>query len=95
MSPAFGPAEVKGLVPYFMDTATKAREFRLHSILKADCVSHCQLVDKWNDIIENSKTGNSANIDANMWLGRAALDACVLALSLGLRGWLTNLELVP
>jgi len=29
MAPAFGLAEAKGLLPYFMDAATKARELRL------------------------------------------------------------------
>ena len=37
------------------------------------------MVDKWNDIIENSKSGYSALIDVNMWLGKATLDAYVLA----------------
>ena len=36
------------------------------------------MADKWNDVIENSKSGRSAILDVNMWLGRATLDACVL-----------------
>jgi len=40
-------------------------------------------VDKWNGIIENGKSGNSAIIDVNMWLGKAALDAYASSLSLG------------
>ena len=81
MAPAFGPVEVKGLLPHFMDTAAKACELRLYLVLKAHQDLHCQVVEKWNDIIESDKFGSSAIIDANMWLGRAALDACVLALS--------------
>jgi len=75
MAPAFGPVETKALLPYLMDTVTKVRELHSHSILKADPGPHCQMVDKWNGIIENGKSGNSAIIDANMWLGKAALDA--------------------
>ena len=37
------------------------------------------MVDKWNDIIGNSKSGYSAIIDVNKWLGKATLDAYVLA----------------
>jgi len=38
MAPAFGLVEAKGLLPYFMDAVTKARELRLHLhlTLKAD-----------------------------------------------------------
>ena len=75
MTPAFGPVETKALLPYFVDTVTKVREPHLRLILKADPSPHCQMVDKWNGIIENGKSGNSAIIDANMWLGKAALDA--------------------
>ena len=35
MAPAFGPVEVKGLLPHFMDTAAKACELRLYLVLKA------------------------------------------------------------
>ena len=28
MAPAFGLVEAKGLLPYFMDSVTKVREFR-------------------------------------------------------------------
>ena len=45
----------------------------------ADAGHRHQMVNKWNDIIESSKTGYSALIDVNMWLGRATLDAYVLA----------------
>ena len=40
------------------------------------------MADKWSSIIENDRSGSSAVIDANMWLGKAALDACVLTLVL-------------
>jgi len=43
------------------------------------------MVDKWNDIIENSKTGYSALIDVNMWLGKATLDAYVPVSASGVR----------
>ena len=33
------------------------------------------MVDKWNEVIENGKSGNSAVIDVNMWFGKATLDA--------------------
>ena len=36
MAPAFGLVEAKGLLPYFVDCATKARELRLCPILKSD-----------------------------------------------------------
>ena len=38
MSPAFGLVEAKSLLPYFMNSATKAREPRLHLISNADQV---------------------------------------------------------
>jgi len=38
------------------------------------------MADKWNGIIEDSKTGDSAVIDVNVWLVKATLDACVSAL---------------
>jgi len=77
MAPAFGLVEAKGLVPYFMGTVTKARQLYLRLILKVDQVPHRQMVDKWNTIIENSKSGKSAIIDVNMWFGKATIDACV------------------
>jgi len=43
------------------------------------------MVDKWNDILENSKTGLSSLIDVNMWLGKATLDAYVPASALDAR----------
>jgi len=35
------------------------------------------MADKWSDIVENGKSGRSAVVDVNMWLGRATLDAYV------------------
>jgi len=78
MAPAFGRVEAKGFLPYFMDTAAKACKLRWHLILRADSGTHPQLADKWSDIIEDGKSGGSAVIDVNMWLGRATLDAYVL-----------------
>ena len=43
-----------------------------------------QMADKWNDIIENSKSGDSALIDVNMWLGKATLDAYGVASALSM-----------
>ena len=72
MAPAFGLVEAKGLLPYFMDSATKARELCLDLTLKPDSN---QMADKWSSIIENDRSGHSATIDVNMWLGKATLDA--------------------
>ena len=36
MAPAFGLVEAKGLLPCFVDCATKARKIRSHLVLKAD-----------------------------------------------------------
>jgi len=36
MAPAFGLVEAKGLLPYFVDSATKARELRVHFISETD-----------------------------------------------------------
>ena len=90
---AFGPNEAKRFVPHATDAATKAREFRWYSFLssKADTSSCCQMVDKWNDIIGNSESGSSIVIDASGWLGKATLDACVLASALGVRRLRTDL----
>ena len=41
------------------------------------------MADKWSSIIENSKSRDSDIIDVNAWMGKATLDACVLALVLG------------
>ena len=76
MAPAFGLVEAKGLLPYFMESVTKARELGWHLISKANSDPD-QMADKWSNILENSRSGNSAIIDVNMWLGKAALDACV------------------
>ena len=78
MAPAFGTVEVKGLLPYFMDAVTKAREFSLYFDLEAYPGLCHQMVDKWNVILENSESGDSAIIDVNMWFGKATLDGCVL-----------------
>ena len=72
MAPAFGLVEAKGLLPYFMDSATKARKLCLDSTLKT---YSDQMADKWSSIIENDRSGHSATIDVNMWLGKATLDA--------------------
>ena len=44
------------------------------------------MAEKWNEIVENGKTGNSAVIDVNMWLGKATLDAYVPATKLDVCG---------
>ena len=75
MAPAFGPFEAKNLLPHFMNSVTKARGICLHLILKTDSGPWDQMADKWSSIIENGKTGNSATINVNMWLGKATLDA--------------------
>jgi len=41
------------------------------------------MADKWSSIIENSDPGYSAIIDVTIWMGKATLDACVLALVSG------------
>lgn len=41
-----------------------------------------QMVEKWNNIIDNSQSGKSAIIDVNMWFGKATIDACVSTLLL-------------
>jgi len=93
MAPAFGLVEAKGLLPYFMDTVNKAYELRLHLVSNADQGSRCQMVDKWNGLIENGKSGNSAIIGVNTWLGKATLDACALTLRLRWHGLWTNRKL--
>ena len=72
MAPAFGLVEAKGLLPYFMDSATKARKLCLDLTLKT---YSDQMADKWSSIIENDRSGHSATIDVNIWLGKATLDA--------------------
>jgi len=52
-------------------------------ILGADLGPYHQMADKWNSIVENSESRDSAIIDVNAWMGKATLDACVLALVLG------------
>jgi len=91
MAPAFGLVEAKGLLPYFVDTATKACGPRLHLVLRANSGPR-QMGDKWSNIIANGKSGHSATIDVNMWFGKATLDACVLVSVLGVRGLSTDRE---
>ena len=40
MAPVFGPFEAKNLLPYFMESITKAREPRSYLISKADTGSY-------------------------------------------------------
>ena len=75
MAPAFGLVEAKGLLPYFMESVTKACELRLCLIPKADSGSYNQMANKWSSIIENSKSGHSAVINVSPWFGKATLDA--------------------
>jgi len=95
MAPAFGLVEAKGLLPYFMDSATKVRDLRLYFILGTDSrPSDRQMANKWSDIIERGKSGRSAVIDANLWFGRATLDAYVSVSASGVCGPRTNHELI-
>ena len=93
MAPAFGLVEAKGLLPYFMDSTTRAREIRPYPIPRANLRPRCQMADKWNSIIENSKSGHSTVIDVNMWFGKATLDAYVSAAVLSVHKLRTNGEL--
>ena len=79
MAPAFGLVESKGLLPHFMDAATKACGLCTHSIWRAYSGPHRQMADRWSNIIANGKSLHSAVIDVNMWFGKATLDACVLS----------------
>ena len=94
MAPAFGVVEAKGLIPYFMDSATKARELCSYLILKVDSSPCRQMADKWSSTIENSRPGQSAVIDVNMWFGKATLDAYVSVAVLCGRRLRTNGELL-
>jgi len=94
MAPAFGLVEAKALLPYFMDAVNKAREFFVCLILEVDSAFRRQMADKWSGIIENGESGRSAIIDVNMWLGKATLDAYVLALLLGVRRLRIKRELI-
>ena len=47
--------------------------------LGADLGPRHQMADRWSSIIENGKFRDSAVIDVNVWMEKAALDACVLA----------------
>ena len=84
MAPAFGLVETRALLPYFTDAVTKVRGILLYLILEADSGPCLQMADKWVDIIENGESGCSATVDVNMWLGKATLDAYVLALVLSI-----------
>ena len=53
------------------------------------------MADKWSSIIENGKSGRSAVIGVNAWLGKATLDAYVSVIVLVVRGPRTNRELAP
>ena len=94
MAPAFGVVEAKGLLPYFIDSATKARGFCSYLILKVDSIPCRQMADKWSGTIENGKPGHSAVIDVNMWFGKATLDAYVSIAVLCGRRLRTNGELI-
>jgi len=83
MAPAFGPVEMKALLPYFTDAVTKARDLRYYSILEVDSDPRRKMAEKWIGIIENGESGHSATIDVNLWLEKATLDAYVLAFVLG------------
>ena len=76
MAPAFGMVEAKSLLPYFMDSVTKVRKPHPRLIPKTDS-GRSQMADKWSGIVENDKSGSSATIDVNTWVGKATLDACV------------------
>ena len=73
-----------------MNSVTKVRELRFNSILKADSNPCHQMADKWSNIIENSKSGYSAVVDVNMWVGKATLDACVPVPLLSVHGLQTK-----
>ena len=90
MAPAFGLVEAKGLLPYFMDSATKVCEVRLQFISEIGLSSCHQMADKWGDILANDNSGRSVVIDANLWFGRATLDAYVSAPASDVRGPGTN-----
>ena len=90
MAPAFGVVEARGLLPYFMDSVTKARELCSYLIAEANLGLCRQMADKWSSIIENSKARHSAVIDVNMWFGKATLDAYVSVVVLCVRGLVTN-----
>ena len=93
MAPAFGVVEAKGLLPYFMDSATKVRELLSYSTLKVDSSPCCQMADKWSGTIEKGRPGQPAVIDVNMWFGKATLDAYVSVAALCAHGLRTNGEL--
>ena len=95
MAPAFGLVEARGLLPYFMDSVTKAREPHPSLIPEVDSGPCRQMADKWSNIIENGETGYSAAIDVNAWVGKATLDACVLVLGFCWRKPWTNREFIP
>ena len=94
MAPAFGLVEARGLLPYFVDSVTKACELRSYLVLKADSGPRRQMADKWSSIIEKGRPGHSAVIDVNIWFGKATLDAYVSLVVLHARRLRTNGELI-
>ena len=94
MAPAFGVVEAKGLLPYFMDSVTKARELCSYLFTRVCSGPRRQMADKWSNIIENSKLGYSAVIDVNMWFGKATLDAYGSVATLYVRRPQTNGDLL-
>jgi len=58
MALAFGLVDAGGLLPYFMDSVTKARELRLYLILEADSIRR-QIIYNWSNVIENGEAGYS------------------------------------
>ena len=52
------------------------------------------MTDKWDEIIESSKSGNSVTLDVNAWLGKATLDACVLYSPFGWHELWTNRKFI-
>ena len=52
------------------------------------------MAGKWSNAIENGKSGSSAIIDVGVWMERAVLDVCVLAMTSSMRGLRANDELI-
>ena len=70
-NPAFGIAEAKTYIPWFLQGASKVRNSSslLYSMLK----SNCQLTERWKDMIDKSAE-SSLTISIAPWLHRATLD---------------------
>jgi len=96
VDPAFGFTEAKCFVPHATEAVTRVREFYLYFLLNWNTdTTHChQMAYKWDEIIGNSKSGYSATIDVNKWLGMATLDACVLASVLAVRRLRTDRDII-